>query len=157
MTAQFAPASCFIFLETLFSLSAVSAVAHRSLQEQHKWPDLEILKSQGDDRLGRFYRRWRLMTTAWKLTFRKTGARYSEKKIRQSKQLQPDIVEFDRPCGSDPRGSLKWLNDCIDRLLSRARMEWSRFVQRKLLKSGAIDVDATLGQSGSPQGPQIGQ
>ena len=47
----------------------------------------------------------------------------------------------------DPRRTIKWLTDSIDRILSRDRMEWARKLQRKSLLSGAIDADvATPGK-----------
>ena len=63
-------------------------------------------------------------------------------KIRNSKTLQPDIVEFDRMREYDVRRTLKWLTESIGRLLARGRMEWARKLQRKSLTSGAIDSDA---------------
>ena len=44
-------------------------------------------------------------------------------KIRHSKTLQADTVEFDRFREDDPHRNIKWLMDSIDRILSRDRME----------------------------------
>ena len=68
-------------------------------------------------------------------------------KIRISKRLQPDIVEFDGFREDDPRRNIKWLTESIDRILSRDRMEQARKLQRKLFTSGAIDADSAPGQA----------
>ena len=52
----------------------------------------------------------------------------------------------------DPRRTLKWLTESIDRLLARDRMEWARKLQRKSLTSGAIDSDAVPGAPGKGKG-----
>ena len=63
-------------------------------------------------------------------------------KIRNSKRLQADIQEFDIMREDDPRRTLKWMTESIDRLLSRDRMEWARQLQRKSRLSGTIDSEA---------------
>ena len=69
-------------------------------------------------------------------------------KVRNSKKLQPDIVEIYRMREDDSRRNLKWLTERIDRLLARDRMAWARKLQRKSLTSGAIDSDAAPGAPG---------
>ena len=51
----------------------------------------------------------------------------------------------------DPRITLKWLTESIDRLLARGRMEWARKLQMKSLTSGAIDSDAAPGTLGKKE------
>ena len=41
---------------------------NRSWQEQYAWQDIETLQWQGDDRLQRFYPRWKLITTSLSIT-----------------------------------------------------------------------------------------
>ncbi|MFM7978541.1 MAG: hypothetical protein ACKPKO_04430, partial [Candidatus Fonsibacter sp.] len=59
----------------------------------------------------------------------------------------------------DPRRTIKWLTDSIDRILSRDRMEWARRLQRKSLLSGAFDADvATPGKGkGKSKGKSKGK
>ena len=72
-------------------------------------------------------------------------------KLRSSKKLQADLVEFDRMREEDDRRALQWLTESIERFLARRRMEWARKLQKKSLRNGAIDTDSTPGQSGKRQ------
>ena len=69
--------------------------------------------------------------------------------IRNSKNLQLDIVEFDRTREDDTRRNLMWLTENIDRSLARDRMEWARKLQRKSLTSVAIDSDSAPSAPGT--------
>ncbi|MFM7985956.1 MAG: hypothetical protein ACKPKO_42235, partial [Candidatus Fonsibacter sp.] len=78
--------------------------------------------------------------------------------IRKSKRLAPDIVEFDRMREGDPKRTIKWLIDSIDRVLSRDRMEWARELRRKSLLNGASDADvATPGKGFGKKGKSKGK
>ena len=47
-------------------------------------------------------------------------------RIRHSKRLQADIVEFDRFLEDDPKRNIKLFTESIDRTLSRNRMGQAR-------------------------------
>ena len=93
---------------------------NRSLQEQYTWQDIDTLHWQGDEKLQWFYTRWKLITTSLSITILEPVLRDTFlSKIRSSKKLQPDNVEFDRMRADDDRRTLKWLTESIDRLLAR--------------------------------------
>ena len=122
---------------------------NRSLPEQYTWHAIEGPQWQGDERLQWFYTRWKLIATSLSSTIPEDVIRDScLSQIRTSRQLQADIVEFDRMREDDDRRAFKWLVESIYRLLARGRMEWARKLQKKSLTSGAIDADSVPGQSG---------
>ena len=51
---------------------------------------------------------------------------YFLSRIRHSKRLQADIVEFDRFLEDDPKRNIKLFTESIDRTLSRNRMGQAR-------------------------------
>ncbi|MFM7980579.1 MAG: hypothetical protein ACKPKO_14800, partial [Candidatus Fonsibacter sp.] len=116
---------------------------NRSLQEHVTWQDIGTLQWQGDEKLQWFYNRWKLITTSLSITIPEVVLRDTFlAKIRNSKRHQVDLQEFDRMREDEPRRTLKWMTESIDRLLSRDRMEWARKLQRKSHLSGAIDAEA---------------
>ena len=125
---------------------------NRTLQEQYTWHNIKALQWQGVEKLQWFDTRWKSFTTSFSITIPEVVIRDTFlTKIRNSKKLQPDIVEFDRMREDDSRRNLKWLSESIDRLLARDRMEWARKLQRKSLTSGAIDSDAAPGALGKKE------
>ena len=102
---------------------------NRSLQDQYTWQDIEALQWQGDDKLVWFYNRWKHLTTSLSITIPEVVLRDTFlSKIRHSKRLQADTVEFDRFREDDPNRNIKWLTDSIDRILPRDRMEIAKQV-----------------------------
>ena len=79
-----------------------------------------LVALKGDEKLQWFYTRWKLITTSLSITILEPVLRDTFlSKIRSSKKLQPDNVEFDRMREDDDRRTLKWLTESIDRLLAR--------------------------------------
>ena len=91
----------------------------------------------GDEKLQEFYKRWKVITTG--LVTPLADSILCDKlldRIRPSKKLQADINEFVRFREYDPRKSIRWLTDSIDRLLQRERMLNARALQSNIIQSG---------------------
>jgi hypothetical protein len=88
---------------------------------------------------------WKLVTTSLSISIPAVVLRDKFlSKIRNSKKVQADIVEFDRMREDDSRQTLTCLPESIDLLLAKDKIEWTRNIQ-KSLTSGAIDADSVRG------------
>jgi len=119
---------------------------NRSLQEQYTWEDMATVRWLGDDKLHDFYAKWNLVVDSLitKMPEEVLITAFLER-IRNSKQLlAPDVHEFDRWELDDPRRTLKWLTDAVERVLSRQRMADARKVQKERMKKDGLGLDGNM-------------
>ena len=126
---------------------------HRSMAIQYSYEDLKSVPWLGDSRIKEFYDHYRLVKSAVLelLPLEDAQIQMFYDKIKTSKVLQIDLREFDRYEEGDPRRTLRFLEQSVERVISRRNLEEARRRQEQRLTLG-VGADTGL-RNTTPAGP----
>ena len=95
---------------------------HRDLQRRHTWEDINTIKWKGDQHLYDTYCHWEMIVSAipWPIHESEKIAAFCNI-FRPSKKLEADMNVFDRLDDDDPKRTLTFLTDALEKIFARDR------------------------------------